>query len=203
MSQVIIDALKNLDLKTDKWEETKRKNLRQFFGYKPDEELPKDALKSFANGNDANVFNYDLKLNKMKVCFGQYIHQIHPPTEHRPYLDFEMAKSENPENEVSAFFSDSYRITAVSFSLITDLMDSYPIRMQSQNLGLCEYDRWRDETFTRYGKQFMSQLLSVWDKLLNVEGLKPDEKKLLEIIVQKTDETFKDGRLKSWPWHHT
>jgi len=204
MSQVIIDAINRIDVKSQKWTETSRRNLREFLGIKPGEEIRDSALPLFENGNDANAFNYDLALDKAKVRFGQLIRSPHPPTEHVPYLMFEIEESKNPEHAAGAYFSDSYRTTAVKFSLRLHLLDSHPIDMQSQNLGFCNRDRWGNEdSFTKYGREFMNQLLPVLGKLLDLDGLRQEEKPLLEQIIGYTDKKFKEGTLQSGDWYHT
>jgi len=204
-ARTFTSAFDGLDLKTLRWEQTRRQCVNEFFGYKPGDALPEEHFKDRIPADIGDAFGYQIKTLVMATNFSRQFYNTQPlSVEH--CLGFYFGQISNPEHPLG---------TAQGFEYLSKQKlvfwsgrfgaPNQQIDMESQNLKMHHQPEsfGGRNTFTEVGRQVMEDLLANAPRILSVEGLRDAEKSSLAFLLGRVEQEYRAGTLEPKDFFYT
>jgi hypothetical protein len=183
------------------WTQTSRYGPKEFFGRKPEDELPEDLFKGRIPEGIGDAFDYELKAHHrlpapaLTVNFGQQYIPTHPLSVHQ-YLKLLFGKvtwPDNPMGHAEGFehLKEAWVLFEREFYIAYGNTKRPCVRLYSQNMGICRLGRIGERnTFTEHGNRLMEGLLSQKEKITAVPGMEEDGHPLLVQLLDMIEEKY-------------
>lgn len=190
-------AFDGLDLKTLRWEQIGRTCAKEFFGYKPEDNLPEDLFKDRIPADIGDAFSYQFKTPAMVADFSRDFYNTRPlSAEHR--LGFYFGQSNKPEHPLGAV--EGFEFLAEAKLVFWSGRFGAPkeeICMESQSSEMYQQPEEFGErnTFTDVGRQIMEDLLASVPRILSVQGLRGSEQDSLAFLLRRVEQEYRAGTL--------
>ncbi len=189
-----LDAIRSSQLR---WTETQRRDIKNFLGLSPHEQLPKDRIPP-EGIDDEFVYQADT-VNGLRIQFWQ---RIFPAAElgNIQVLQFLFGKSPKPDHPLARMegFAD-LGMERMRFTTGGDEDKNY-VELESRNLGLHTKRTGNDNTFTPTGRQLVEKFLEKSPDLIEMPGLRDKDRATIKRLIKDIKKQFEEGKLIPNDW---
>lgn len=201
--ETIQERLAELDADALSWSEIHRQTLAQFYGEDSVEEVRKSFGDKIPLEGVGDAFTYRLDgMKGLHVRYSQTIFSTRPfrNIQRLSFYSGESAQPSNPLAGVVGFQGSGLSDAKLRF-VMGRFEDKEHVELESQNLMLHERDTIENE-FTEQGRGAVETIIAKGRRLVEIAGLRLEDKQTLERLISNTRSQFEAGNLRPYDWQY-